>query len=602
MSFTHVPTRSEVDPRHTWNAESVFATVDDWSAELAALSAGLADLGRFQGRLAEGPGVLADAFETIEPYLQRVEKLLVHAALTESVDRTNQAATARVGQAGSLFGQTQGAVAYFEPELLAIGRERLARWAAEEPRLSHYAHYFDDLFRRQAHVRSAEVEEVLGLASDVFQGTSSTAQKLTDSDFKFRPVGLPGQDELPVTQGTIDDLLNSPDRAVRRAAWENYHDQYLAYKNTLASNLATSIKQNVLESRVRRYDSTLDMALFAGNIPAAVYHNLLDTFKRHRPVWHRYFDVRRRALGVDSVRTYDIWAPLTTAKPRVPYEQAVEWISAALSPLGDDYAGRLRRGCLEERWIDIYPNEGKSSGAFSWGCQGTYPFIVMSYTNDANSMGTLAHELGHSMHSLLSWENQPHVYANYSLFAAEVASNFNQAMLRAYLLEQDIDPEMKIAVLEEAMDNFHRYFLIMPTLALFELEMHRRAERGEGLTADDMIAYLADLFAESYGDAAAVDMQRDGIRWATFSHLYADYYVYQYATGISGANALARRVLSGQAGAAEDYLGFLSAGGSRYPLDALRSAGVDLTQPEPVEAAFEVLGGMIDKLDELVNG
>ncbi len=602
MSFTHVSTRSEVDPRHTWNAESVFATIDDWSAELAALSAGLADLGRFQGRLAEGPGVLADAFETIEPYLQRVEKLLVHAALTESVDRTNQAATARVGQAGSLYGQTQGAIAYFEPELLAIGRERLARWAAEEPRMSHYAHYFDDLFRRQAHVRSAEVEEVLGLASDVFQGTSSTAQKLTDSDFRFRPVSLPGQDDLPVTQGTIDDLLNSPDRAVRRAAWENYHDQYLAYKNTLASNLATSIKQNVLESRVRRYDSTLDMALFAGNIPAAVYHNLLDTFKRHRPVWHRYFDVRRRALGVDSVRTYDIWAPLTTAKPRVPYEQAVEWISAALSPLGDDYAGRLRRGCLEERWIDIYPNEGKSSGAFSWGCQGTYPFIVMSYTNDANSMGTLAHELGHSMHSLLSWENQPHVYANYSLFAAEVASNFNQAMLRAYLLEQDIDPEMKIAVLEEAMDNFHRYFLIMPTLALFELEMHRRAERGEGLTADDMIAYLADLFAESYGDAAAVDMQRDGIRWATFSHLYADYYVYQYATGISGANALARRVLSGQSGAAEDYLGFLSAGGSRYPLEALRSAGVDLTQPEPVEAAFEVLGGMIDKLDELVNG
>jgi len=601
MTLAHVPARNEIDPRHTWNAESVFATVDKWAAELAALSAGVGELDRFKGRLGDGPDALADALESTQVYVQRVEKLFVYAALTESVDRNDQAATARAGQAGSLYGQVAGATAYIEPELLAIGYDRLTEWVAVEPRLNHYAHYFDTLFRRQAHVRSSEVEEVVGLAADAFGGTHSTFSKLTDSDFKFRPVARPGQDDIPITQGTVDDLLNSPDREVRRVGWENYHDQYLAYKNTLTSNLSTSIKQNVWLSRVRRYDSTLDMALYDDNIPSAVFHNLLDTFKRHRSVWHRYFDVRRRALGVESLHTYDIWAPLTSAKPSVPYEQAVEWISAALAPLGDEYAGQLRRGCLDERWVDIYPNEGKSSGAFSWGTQGTYPFIVMSYTDDANSMGTLAHELGHSMHSFLSWENQPHIYSEYSLFAAEVASNFNQAMLRAYLLEQDIDRQLKIAVLEEAMANFHRYFLEMPTLALFELEMHRREERGEGLTADDMIAYMADLFAETYGDAAVIDPQRDGIRWATFGHLYADYYVYQYATGISGANALARRVLSGQAGAAANYLGFLSAGGSRYPLEALRSAGVDLTQPEPVETAFEVLGGLIDKLDDLVN-
>lgn len=601
MSLTHLPTRSEVDPRHTWNDVSVFPTVDDWTAELAALTAELDAIRSLQGRLAEGPAALADAFEALESFRRRVEKVFVYAFLTESVDRTDQAATARAGQAGSLYGQVQGATAFFEPELLTIGRERLAEWTSSEPRLAIYAHYFDDLFRRQTHVRSPEVEEVMGLAADAFGGTGNTYSKLVDSDFRFRPASGP-DGELPVTQGTIDDLLNSPDREVRRMAWESYHDQYLAYKNTLSSNLATSIKQNVLLSRVRRYDSTLDMTLFAQNIPAAVYHNLLDTFRRLRPVWRRYFDVRRRALGVDALHTYDIWAPLTTDNPRVPYEQAVEWIAAALAPLGDDYAGRLRRGCLEERWVDIYPNEGKSSGAFSWGCQGTHPFIVMSYTDDAGSLGTLAHELGHSMHSLLSWENQPHIYSEYSLFAAEVASNFNQAMMRAYMLKQDIDPQLKIAVLEEAMANFHRYFLEMPTLALFELEMHRREERGEGLTADDMISYMADLFAESYGDAAVVDRERDGIRWATFGHLYADYYVYQYATGISGANALARRVLSGKPGAAEAYLGFLSAGGSKYPLDALREAGVDLTQPEPVEAAFEILSGLIDQLDGLING
>ena len=600
MSRSYLPVRSEVDTRHTWNDTSVFATVEEWAAEIEELTAELEGIRKWQGRLSEGPSVLADAFRAIESFQTRVEKALIYAFLSESVDRTDQSATGRAGLARSLAGQVEGATAFLRPELLSIGRERLAEWTAAEPRLKYYAHYFDDLFRRQAHVRSEEVEEVLGLGGDAFQGTGATFSKLTDSDFKFAPVTAGGQ-EIPVTQGTIDDLLNSPDREVRRVAWENYHDQYLAYKNTLASNLATSIKQNVLTMRVRRFPTTLEMSLFDDNIPTSVFHNLLETFKRNRPVWHRYWDVRRRALGVDSVHTYDIWAPLATEKPQVPYEQAVEWIAAALAPLGEDYAGRLRRGCLDERWVDIYPNEGKSAGAFSWGCQGTHPFIVMSYTDDANSMGTLAHELGHSMHSYLSWENQPRIYAEYSLFAAEVASNFNQAMLRAYLLEQDIDPQLKIAILDEAMSNFHRYFLEMPTLALFEWEMHKREEAGGGLTADDMIAYLADLFAESYGDAAVVDRQRDGIRWATFSHLYSDYYVYSYATGISGANALARRVLSGQDGAAEDYLGFLKAGGSRYPIDALRAAGVDLARPEPVETAFEVLSGLIDQLDELVN-
>ena len=601
MTQTQVPARSEIDIRHTWNDTSVFPTVRAWSDEVDALKVALEEFGRWQGRLSESPSVLAQALAAADELRSRVEKCVVYAFLAQSVDTTNQEATERSGRAGGLEGQAEGALAFVDPELIAIGRERLGEWRKAEPRLRIYDHYFDNLFRRQAHVRSSEVEEVLGLAGDAFGGAYSTYSKLTDSDFKFDPAkGADGQ-ELPLTQGSLGDLLNSPDREVRRSAWESYHDQYLGYKNTLVSNLSTSIKQNVLTMRARRYDTTLEMALFDDNIPVAVFHNLLDTFKRHRPVWQRYWNVRRRALGVDKLYSYDIWAPLTTEQPRVPYEQAVDWIAASLAPLGDGYVDTLRRGCLEERWVDIYPNEGKVEGAFSWGCQGTHPFIVMSYTDLATSMGTLAHELGHSMHSFLSWKNQPHVYAEYSLFAAEVASNFNQAMMRSYLLKQDIDPQLKIAIIEEAMANFHRYFLEMPTLALFEWEMHKRVERGEGLTADAMIDYLAGLFAESYSDDMAVDPARDGIRWATFGHLYADYYVYSYATGISGANALAQRVLSGEPDAAEDYLGFLKAGGSRYPLEALKDAGVDLSQPEPVEAAYKVLAGLIEQLDELLN-
>ena len=261
----------------------------------------------------------------------------------------------------------------------------------------------------------------------------------------------------------------------------------------------------------------------------------------------------------------------------------------------------MRAGCLAQRWVDIYPNKGKRQGAFSSGSPGTSPFIVMSYNNNALSFSTLAHELGHSMHSYLAWETQPVLYSQYSIFAAEVASNFNQAMIRAYLLETIEDKTLKIALIEEAMANFYRYFFIMPTLAQFELETHERIERGEGLNADRMIDLMADLFEEPYGSAMELDRERVGISWAQFLHLYADFYVYQYATGISGAHALVGRILNGEPGAAEDYLGFLKAGGSEYPLDALRAAGVDLSSPEPVEQAFSDMAGYVDRLEQMLG-
>ncbi len=271
------------------------------------------------------------------------------------------------------------------------------------------------------------------------------------------------------------------------------------------------------------------------------------------------------------------------------------------SPLGPEYAATVRRGCLEERWVDVYPNEGKTQGAFSWGTPDTHPFILTSFDNNVFALSTLAHELGHSMHSYLTWQTQPYVYSDYSLFVAEVASNFHQALVRAHLLETNTDPTFQINVIEEAMSNFHRYFLIMPTLARFELEMHEKVERGEGLTADSMIARMAELFGEAYGDEMHVDQERVGIVWATFGHLYSDYYVYQYATGISGAHALANRVLCEGEVAAEAYLSFLKTGSALYPLDALKLAGVDLTSPAPVEEAFTVLAGLVDRLEELVE-
>ena len=601
MTDHNVPPRKDIAREHTWNAESVFPNVSAWEAELKKIQELIPGTSQKHGSLKDGPENLAHVLEDSQELLRRVLVAAMYARLSAAVDMTDQDNARMPAQAQSVFSQVQASLSFIEPELLEIGQAKLQEWVKVEPRLSIYAHYFNNLFRSQAHVRSAEVEEILGMLYDPYGNIENTANMLTDADFKYKPaIDSQGQ-ELEVTQGSLHKIMGLPDRHARQTAWESYMDTHLAFKNTLASNLLTSVKVDVFMSRVRRHNNTLEASLFNNNIPVEVFYSLIETFRKHLPTWQRYFAIRRKALGVDQLEPYDMWAPLSSKGSAVPYAQAVEWICQGLAPMGEEYVKTLRKGCLEDRWVDIYPNQGKAAGAFSYGEPGTHPFIVMSYTDDIFSLSTLAHELGHSMHSYLTWKNQPSIYSRYSLFVAETASNFHQAMVRAYLLEKETDPNFQIGLIEEAMANFYRYFLIMPTLARFELEIHQRAERGEGISAEQMNELMADLFQEAYGDQVHVDRARVGITWATFGHLYADYYVYQYATGISGANALSRRILSGVPDAADDYLKFLKAGNSMYSLEALKMAGVDLTSPEPVEETFAILDDYVKRLEKLVG-
>ncbi len=599
MTETATPPRSAVPVERTWDAESVFPTLEAWGEALESIVADLPVLEALAGRLAEGPQVTIEALAARDDLTRRLGQVFVYAAVDYAVDTTDQDAVARYGRAQAVYGQALAAVAFIEPELLELGRERLLEWSRDEQAFASYEHYLDDLYRRGEHVRSAEVEELLGMLVDAHAGPFGIYSGLVDSDLAFAPATGGSGETAEVTQGSVETLLASPDRVLRRSAWESYADGYRGVRNALAANYATAIKQDVFSARARRHPSTRAAALSTSNIPLEVFDNLLATFERNLPTWHRYWRVRASLLGLDELEPFDLWAPLGSEPPPLSYEQCVEWVCESLEPLGAEYVDTVRRGSFEERWIDVYPNQGKMGGAFSAGAPGTHPFIVMSFDGTAVSLGTLAHELGHSMHSYLAWKTQPMISTRYSLFVAEVASNFHQAMLRAYLLETITDRELEIAVLDEAMANFHRYFFIMPTLARFERETHERIEQGEGLTADLLEGRMADLFGEAYGPDFAFDRERVGMTWAQFSHLYAPFYVYQYATGISGAHALARGVLAGESGAAERYLDFLRAGGSAYPLDVLREAGVDLTSPEPVEETFAVLASLVDRLEAL---
>ncbi len=597
-----IPLRSEIPTQYTWDAQSIFSSDDLWEAEIKKISEQLPSLEKFKGRLGESPQTLLQWFAAVEKILRSVGKVFVYASMFHNVDTTDQAAAAKNDRARGLLARTMAAMAFAEPELLAIGLAQLRRWTETEPQLAIYQHYFAELERRKGHIRSAEVEELLKQLSDPFRTAAGTHGILSDAELVFKPARNAQGEEFEIGQGTIGTLLTNPDRQIRRTAWENYSDAYLAYKNTMANCLAAGVKQNVFMARARRYQSALEAALTSNFIPVEVFHNLIATYKKHIPTWHRYWKMRKRALGYDKLYLYDTRAPLTQKPFKIPFAQTVDWICAGMRPLGDDYVQTMRKGLLVERWVDIYPNKGKRMGAFSSGVPGTHPFIMMSYNDDIFGLSTLAHELGHSMHSYYTWKTQPFIYARYGLFVAEVASNFNQALVRDYLLKTQKDPDFQITVIEEAMANFHRYFFIMPTLARFELEIHERVERGEALSAQTLIGLMADLFAEGYGNEVVIDRDRLGITWAQFAtHLYANFYVYQYATGISGAHALAEGVLSGKPDAAQKYLELLKAGGSLFPLDALKLAGVDLSSPEPVEQTFGVLARYVERLEQLTE-
>ena len=606
MTVSKVLERKDVPQESKWNGKAIFASWDEWEAEMQALTADLPQIQTFNGKLAQGPTVMANWLELVTSLDRRLFRLMMYAHMPNMVDANDMVAKEHMDQFVGLFTKFNTLIAFAQPAMLELGATLLT-WAKNEPSLLLYEHYFHNLLRQKAHHRSAEVEEILGMLQDPFNNTYQTASELTNLDMKF-PEALDSQGRShPVVQATVPPTgIQSPDRELRRNAWENYCDGYLSLKNTLASNYITSVKQNVFMTRVRGYNSVLESQLAPANMPVEVFHNLIDNFRANIAIWHRYWEVRRKMLGVDQLHPYDIWAPILENQPVIPYREGVDMICEGMASLGEEYVTVMRQGCLVDGWVDYAANIGKVQGAASVPSYDSPPYIFTSYHDTLLDVSTLAHELGHSMHSYLTDAHQPQIYNIYncygwlSMSVGETASNFNQALVRSHLIQTKADdPIFQIALIDEALSNFHRYFFIMPTLARFEWEVYTRAEQGKPLTADILNNLMANLFAEGYGKTMADDRERTSITWAQFNHLYSPFYTFQYSIGISAAHALADKILTGNPGAVDNYLKFLKAGSSMYPMDLFKMAGVDMTNPVVVEKAFAVLADLVDRLDAL---
>ena len=592
-----LPSRADVPREQTWDIEALFATPEAWEAEAEALPAAIDALAAYAGTLGRGPEALAAYLRAADEVELRLTRLLSYASMAASVDGRDAVAAARRDRASGIAARFGSVTAFAEPELLALDEEAVRGWLTR-PELKDDRVRLERLWRDRAHVRSAEVEELLGAVQAPFASERSIHPTLVNMDLRFGQAG--GE---AITQGNVDRLTASPDREVRRQAWENYADAHLAVRHAQATMYAANVRQNVFLARARRYPDAITASLAPARIPVEVVTTLLATYRAHTPTWHRYWNVRREWLNLPELREYDVKAPLVPPRT-VTYAQAVEWLCEGLAPLGSEYIQDMRAGLTTERWVDYAENDGKRQGAYSNGSARVKPYIFMTWQGTLGSYSTLAHEIGHSMHSLLSQRAHPYAVPRYTLFHAEVASNFNQAMVRQHLLQQARaagDTDFEVALIEEALANFHRYFFIMPTLAAFELESYRRVEAGGTLSAPDLIQLTADLLQEGYGAGVQMDRERSGITWAQFStHLYANFYAYQYATGISAAHQLLAQFEQDPDGARARYLTFLKSGGSLDPIDALKQAGVDMLSPAPVEATFRVLSGYVDRLEELL--
>ena len=590
--------REEIPQQYKWKMEDMYESNEAWEADFEKLQKGIEELKQFEGTLEKSAENLLKMQETCDELNQLAEKVYVYANQRLHEDTSNAYYQGISGRAQMLLVQMSEAGSYIEPEILNISEKKLEEILKTEA-IAKYETYYRRLLRRKEHVLSKEMEELLAGAAEVAEGPKDIFMMFNNADIKF-PV-IAGEDGEPVeiTHGKYVKLLESQDREVRKAAFMGLYETYGKFKNTLAATYCANVKQAGFFAKARKYESSLNDALDGSAIPVEVYDSLIESVHAHLPALHEYVKVRKEKLGVEELHMYDLYVPMVgEADKKIPYEEAKEVVLNGLAPLGEDYLELLKKG-FNEGWIDVYENEGKRNGAYSWGAYGTHPYVLLNYQDNLNNVFTLAHEMGHALHSYHSDEAQDYIYAGYKIFVAEVASTCNEALLIRYLLDNSKDDKEKAYLLNYFLEQFRGTLFRQTMFAEFEKIAHAKSEAGEPLTAEVLCDIYYELNKQYFGEDIVVDKEI-ALEWARIPHFYTPFYVYQYATGFSAAIAISSKILRGEPGIVEKYKKFLSSGSSLDCIDLLKICDVDMTTKEPVEEALKVFESILEEFRQIL--
>jgi len=595
--MSSVPERSDIDEEHKWDLAALYADDEAWESAFEDVQERLTDLEAYEGRVTEDAETLLDVLELREEIMRTVSNVTSYARMRRDEDTTDSHYQALLARAQSLSSEAQSAASFIEPELQDLDREDIEAMIEDQSDLEEYGHYFDDVLRMKDHTRSAEIENLLAELGEVTGAPGEVYNTLANADMTFPAVETPEGETERITLNNFTTLQKNPDREFRQEVYEQFYDEWETVRNAVGTAYKNSVKTDSKLANARNYDTAREAALDGPNIPVDVYDNLVDTVRANLDKLHRHAELKRDAIGAEELRMWDLYVPMVEGEsPEVTYEEAREYVTEAVAPLGDEYQSRLAEG-LDSRWVDVYETDGKQSGAYSGGTYDSQPYILLNYQDDVSSMYTLAHELGHSLHTQLTSEEQPYVYSGYEIFVAEVASTVNETLLTHHLLDTVEDERLRRHVLNEYLERFRSTLYRQTMFAEFEHRAHELSEAGEALTPDRLDELYRDLKGDYYEPAALDD--RIAREWMRIPHFYRAFYVYQYATGISAAVALVDRILDEGEPAAQQYVDFLRKGSREYPLELLRGAGVDMASPEPVESALGVYDDYLDEFAEL---
>jgi len=592
--------REEIGPEYKWKLEDIYADENSWEEDYKKLEEQIPALEKYKGVLGSSSTQLLQVLEFSHELERKAEKLYVYARMRRDEDNGNSHYQALFDRVQRLSIELGSASAYIVPEIISLAPEKIRAFLDENQDLQLYSRLLDELMRQKEHILSPEEERILAMSADLSLAAKNIFGMLNNADIKFPVIQDEEGKAVELTKGRYGSFMESNERRVRKEAFTALYGSYGKVKNTLAMSLASNVKNDIFYSRVRKYPSALEASLDQDNISPEVYERLVETVHNNMEPMYRYLRLRKKALGLDELHMYDIYAPLVKEfKSKVSYEKSQEMVLKALQPLGDEYLAILRGG-LKGGWIDVYENEGKTSGAYSWGCYDSHPYVLMNYDDKLDDVFTLAHEMGHALHSYYSNKNQPYVYSQYSIFVAEVASTVNELLLIDYLLAQSREPREKAYLINHYLEQFRGTVYRQTMFAEFEKKIHERVEQGQTLTAEGLCQSYRELNRLYYGPDTLLDEEID-MEWARIPHFYSAFYVYKYATGFSAAVALKEQILQEGKPAVERYLEFLKSGSSDYPLNLLRKAGVDLTTPEPVEKALHLFARLVTEMERVLD-